>query len=66
MASKRNIKLRQCAGHKPYEDLIHARNDAYALSRRMGTAVDAYRCKRCGFYHVGKRPARKNRAQRRA
>ena len=47
--------VKMCVGKKPYDTWDHAQGDARAIKRRKnkGTAVEPYKCRHCGFFHVG-------------
>jgi hypothetical protein len=60
MSSKRAIRRtmlrKQCTGKRRYGSLVAA---AIAKSKRKEKfAYNAYRCRFCGFYHLGHRPFR--------
>lgn len=59
MSSKRAIKRKQCAGKKPYCNMGHAEREASKARRRTGDNIQAYKCTRCGWPHIGHASARK-------
>jgi hypothetical protein len=56
MASLRHQKRRACEGKRPHDTQEEAVGEAGRLRKRNpGAEIDAYRCKRCGKFHVGHR-----------
>lgn len=55
MASKRRIRRKMCQGKKRHKDM-HGALIAIRLSGHKG--MMPYKCKFCGFFHVGHPPAK--------
>ena len=45
-------KIVQCEGKERVSNAV-ARNAAKRMSRKYKARIVSYRCKHCGFYHVG-------------
>lgn len=57
MASKRHVRRHQCGKKYRYADEATAKAAAFALFRQKGGPLrDAYRCRWCRWYHIGRRP----------
>jgi hypothetical protein len=57
MASKRNIRRRQCAGKLGYTSLTDAIHASQFGQRRYGwQRLNAYHCAWCHTYHLGHPP----------
>jgi hypothetical protein len=56
MASKRRIKRQMCVGKLQYKNVNDARRAAGQSSQRLDTWIVEYKCKFCGFYHIGHPP----------
>lgn len=55
MASKRNVRKRQCERKTKFSGMGEAIAHAQNLRRKSRQTYDAYGCPHCGGYHVGRR-----------
>lgn len=60
MSSKRAIRRKSCDGKVRHADSAAAAHAIYLLNRTNGYQgpMNAYRCRFCGGYHIGHRPAK--------
>lgn len=60
MGSKRAIRRKACAGKVRHVDRAAAEAAIYSLNRKKGWQgpMNAYRCARCGAWHIGHTPGR--------
>jgi len=53
VSSKRHIKSRQCGSKRQFAGLSEARRMVAFQRLRSGERWSAYRCRWCGFCHIG-------------
>jgi rubrerythrin len=60
MSSKRAIRRRACTGKVRHIDAAAAARALFLLNKTKGYQgpMNTYRCRFCGGYHIGHRPAK--------
>lgn len=58
MASKRAIRRKACTGKTQHDTIEKAYGHKHSLLALGETNIDVYKCKFCGFWHVGHRDAK--------